>query len=946
MTGIQPSSHPSDRVCELLLPTDMSQNFPFPFHHPSNTAPPPQPPLPQQHNQHPQTAAMPPSNPPAPSPAAQAQQAAAFLQNAQLGELDMSVLQNISPEQLAAIGQLIQAGLFPLPQVQNSVQAPAQAPAPVQPNVVAQQNGIAKPQEDHGMDLDKEEGEWEDGEIAPQAEPDFLRPPPTGPRKRSGSAHRNGNDKRVRRQQSPPRQQPKGYDRRRPERRPSDHFSSPQSPVRQRRAKHDAAKAFILAAYRAGFTFDDLAREVGDARMLSVLFRELDLNLSAVEPRPAQQKAPAVAPLQPVPNVTGTPSTAPAADSVAKSAATRIPASKAPAPAPADRSAYLARLQAAKNKKNEPSPSATAEPPVKDTPSPAAVQQPKKATIQTDLIRRKLEALKAEQARRQEAERLASAATIPERTKSFDASLPQPESKPLPGSFAPSQHQHATPPIASPQPTVAATQPVSFTSQFPGLPGLFMSGGLPSAPVQSTSMAPAGPKGPLSTPFPATNPNPSAPVATQPTSDSNSSSRLTSAHSSPHVGIKGTTPANDAKPAPGAPQSGMATPKHPFNQGRYDSNDESVIINVSEDEESELDDEMEEDEKTVLAPAANPPTPASKPGPLRNFPVQSASAAASPVVTPGATTPGGTAYHRKLQEIEEMNRRIAEMQKQAKKPKASTKPPVAPTPMTAFAPSVDTRTSTTLPGLSSSTADAAVANTAAMQPAEPQTLESSQHMQAKLAQLKEEAEMISEKVTNDPIENARSFPPAKSDDPNANGATASSKPSDDDIEDDDDDDAMDLSSGEDSETESESDNGDPKEAPVNSNMKDEPHQMDVEPVQTLPQQDSDTSDDSDDSSTDSESDREDESEEDEHYEPSPAVPDVVMPDAVTTEPVRQTQPAALPGLGDSVVSENATAVPETSPQDADLAPELQAPARGEDNATPEVRQLDPAPLLY
>lgn len=855
----------------------------------------------------------------------------------------MSVLQNISPEQLAAIGQLIQAGLFPLPQVRNPVQAPAQAPAPVQPSVVAQQNGVANPQEDHGMDLDKEEGEWEDGEIAPQAEPDFLRPPPTGPRKRSGSAHRNGNDKRVRRQHSPPRQQPKGYDRRRPERRPSDHFSSPQSPVRLRRAKHDAAKAFILAAYRAGFTFDDLAREVGDARMLSVLFRELDLNLSALEPSPTQPKAPAVAPPQPAHNVTGTPSAAPATDSVAKTAATRTPAPKAPAPAPADRSAYLARLQAAKNKKNEPSPSATAGPPVKETPSPAAVQQPKKATIQTDLIRRKLEALKAEQARRQEAERLASAATIPERTKSFDASLPQPEAKPLPASFAPSQHEHATPPVASPQPTVAATQPMSFTSQFPGLPGLFMSGGLPSAPAQSASTAPAGPKEPLSTTFPATNPNLPAPVATQPTTDSNSSSQLTSAHSSPHPGIQGTTPANDPKLAPGATQSGMATPKHPFNQGRYDSNDDSVIINVSEDEESELDDEMEEDEKTVLAPAANPPTPASKPGPLRNFPVQSASAVASPVVTPGATTPGGTAYHRKLQEIEEMNRRIAEMQKQAKKPKASTKSPVAPAPTAA---SVDTKTATALPGLSSSTVDAATANTAPTQPTESQTVEPSQHMQAKLAQLKEEAEMISEKVTTDPMENAQSFPPAKADDTYANGAAASSKPSDDDIENDDDDDAMDLSSGEDSETESESDNGDPKEAPLNSNINDEPHQMDVEPVQTLPQQDSDTSDDSDDSTTDSESDREDESEEDEDYEPSPAVPDVVMPDAVITEPVRQTQPAALPGLGDSVVSENATAVPETSLQDADLAPELQAPIRAEDNATPEVRQLDPAPLLY
>jgi hypothetical protein len=147
-------------------------------------------------------------------------QQAAFTQNSQLPGLEMaSFLQGITPEQLAYIGQLYQSGLIPLPATQT---LPTATNAQAQP--VVQQNGtinpVARQEEEDSMLVDKDNGEREDGEVSPQREPDFLHPPPTGPRKRSGSVHmRPGHDnvdKRAKRQPSPPRQ-PQGYDRRRPE---------------------------------------------------------------------------------------------------------------------------------------------------------------------------------------------------------------------------------------------------------------------------------------------------------------------------------------------------------------------------------------------------------------------------------------------------------------------------------------------------------------------------------------------------------------------------------------------------------------------------------------------------------------------------------------------------------------------------------------------------------
>lgn len=158
---------------------------------------------------------MPPSNPAAPSSIPQTQQA--FMQNSQLPGIDMAtVLQGITPEQLAYIGRLYQSGQIPLPPAQNSpaTQSVPNTQAAMSENVETPSAGR---QEVYPMVIGQSNA---NGEHTKQEQRGFLHPPPTAPRKRSGSVHmrpdNNGVDKRTKRHQSPPRQ-PQGYDRRRPE---------------------------------------------------------------------------------------------------------------------------------------------------------------------------------------------------------------------------------------------------------------------------------------------------------------------------------------------------------------------------------------------------------------------------------------------------------------------------------------------------------------------------------------------------------------------------------------------------------------------------------------------------------------------------------------------------------------------------------------------------------
>lgn len=862
-----------------------------------------------------------------------------------------TLLQGITPEQLAYIGQLYQAGQIPLPPAPGQV--PTQAAAVQAPPAVHQGSApsTVKPQEEDSMSGDKEDGEWEEGELAPQVVPDFLRPPPTGPRKRSGSFHmhmgQSGADKRAKRQPSPPRQ-PHSYDRRRPapsSKQSSDVLdkctpvltrieggqiaSSPRSDARQRAAKHEAAKTFILAAHRAGYSLNDLSREVGDVKMLRIIFKELGLELPAETPQPKQPELIAASPLargQPAAVVANKPvepaskasplSTPPAKPAVKPTAKPVIPPK---APATADRSAYLAKLQAAKNKKNEDmlkssstadaatgnkSPAVQPPPPAVAAPitqTQTTAQQPRKAVVQTDLIRKRLEALKEEQARRQEAERLASAQSVATTSSApavATAGTPTNAALAMPptGIIASQKtsHNSAEHTVASP------TQPFDFASQFPGLPGLFMTGTPPqvSAAFHAPAEPPVSPK-PLAA---------AEPVEKATSEDSMDLDQSTSAEGTPFASKAVSEQPQAPVPAKSSVfSSGQATPKHPFNQGKYDSNDDSVIIHVSDEEESELDD-MDEDEDPAPTPANRPAV--VKPGPLRNFPAPASTSASTPG-TPGATTPGGTAYERKLQEINEMNRRIAEMQKQPKK----TRPQPGPASIATQA------ASTPLPGLSTNVPAVAAA---VPQPKEQPAVESSQQMEAKLARLKEEAVIISEQRqaghNNDDNSNNTTTMQAR-DSRVAEDANSDMS---------DDDDAMDLSSGEDSDSSDESDveASVPVTASVSGSPDNEAQTLNQNDANGAAQEDEDSS-----SSDDTDSSTEDEEESDEDYEPAPAVPETNVSDSVAaaTGSPDQGEHVSLP------TPENQTISAQPARQlDADLAPELQPSTREQDESNPEV----------
>jgi hypothetical protein len=700
--------------------------------------------------------------------------------------------------------------------------------------------------------------------------------------------------------------------------------------------------------YNAGVSFDEIAREVGDARMLRILFKELGLNAPSEQPQTKQPQSTTVVVSRPREQKVSTSAAAlpalgsPLNTTVARPAIKPVPKPVlvAKAPASADRTAYLAKLQAAKNKKNEALLANTNSSPVLKpattqvlqaqqlsavdaatanaalVQNQAIVQQPKKAKVQTELIRKRLEALKGEQARKQEAERLANAAALVEANNTSVAPSVNPSAL-----QTPTQSANATPQVVAPtytpatqQPLAAPAQAYDFTSQFPGLPGLFMTGTPTQASAVPVQFArPAAPYEDVT-----------APAGAVATAGSSHSDEIMSDQASTPVEAEAEFPAyTSSMPAkPNVPSSGQATPKHPFNQNRYDSNDDSVIIHVSDEEESELDD-MEEDDDEVAPPPA--PKPAiTKPGPLRNFPTTGvASASTSAPATPGATTPGGSAYQRKLQEIEEMHRRIAEMQTQPRKVKAKAASPMRLEPTTGATES--------LPGLASVLDSASVAAIAAPpQSDEQQPVESSQQMEAKLAQLEQEADVISEQrqVASQATESAVPLHTNITGPPAADATTSS---------DEDDDDAMDLSSGDDDYSHQDMGGN-------NAPMADADEDFDIA---TLPAgvcadelaMMSDSSSDSDESSTDSE----DEGSEDD-YEPAPADPqddgDALRHLSVSADSQTQDQ-AVLSSIAESGIV-SSTPVPQTtfSPHALDLAPELQPSAseqQAPSDATPEVR---------
>ena len=136
--------------------------------------------------------------------------------------------------------------------------------------------------------------------------------------------------------------------------------------------------------------------------------------------------------------------------------------------------------------------------------------------------------------------------------------------------------------------------------------------------------------------------------------------------------------------------------KRQFGQSRGASEDESLIIEVSDDEDDE--DQMEIDHAATSSMNANPPTKSFRDvGPLRDFPSRpNLQAQLSGQSTPGVNTPGGITHDQMMKEIEEMKRKIAEAERKknanGKTTSAKTNDPTA----TAGAPTIST------PGLAAS----------------------------------------------------------------------------------------------------------------------------------------------------------------------------------------------------------------------------------------------------
>lgn len=511
----------------------------------------------------------------------------------------------LTPTILAQIAQSLQNGSLPLPPVGFAPPHPnvptiapvtdTRTPAQLQPVANAPDNSHST---NGDVDMDHEDGEIEDGEVdggsTPQAR-GFLRTPPKGPAfSRRGSHQFQHQARPVSRPGMTPRASSSTI--------PTPIMANgkapgpPSSDVRPN--KEAASKAFVLEMHKAGYTYDDLAREVKDHKMLRRLYLQLGL---PIPPPSSSVKAPV------------------ASQSVASPVnVTRKPPPANPAKAK-DNSAYLAKLQAVKGKKsgtaNVPAtpPAAThaaqsvkpsskmvqtatpaqPQPPPLTTPTvppvvTAPVKKPVIAKANTAEIQRRLIALKAAQKAAGQSAKLSSEANQPSSPAPRQAA-PSPRSGPGVGL------KEASATIASRSvPALAPTQP---SQQMPTT----------RAVPSSTTASPIVNRGEFSLPglsLPGLY-NQHAPPSTLP-------------RSSPRPN---TTTYSASAQQPTLSSSGLASvinaTQQPFGQSHDPSSTERCVIEVSsvEDEGREDDDGDEMDiggsSEEEQAPAVNPPPTAA-----------------------------------------------------------------------------------------------------------------------------------------------------------------------------------------------------------------------------------------------------------------------------------------------------------------------------------------------
>ena len=576
----------------------------------------------------------------------------------------MSVLDGISPNQVAAIVRLFQAGaLRPAP---PELSAPAPSlllPAALQHEALEVQAAQYHQQtyaQEQEIDADKDEGEIE------EIEPDntmtgrgFLHPPPTGPR--------NPNANKRKPSPRPPIRTPPVYNEpeSRPQQPPAPHVNGDVNGAAPEN-KDLVVKKFVLELVKEGYSFDAIAEAVGSPHVLAHLFTQMRLEV------PAQYSSSAKAETN--------------GNTTTKQPVKRPAPAKPAAPAkPIDRSEYLARLQAARNKKVDSTTVASAAPKVDNKPNDVAKPEAQsdqasstnanpnnataKAEVKTALVRQRLEALKAQHAAKQNAADVSLSSPVQKSTM-LTSSNRQPASSPTSTSLGagledaatraaqmssfessqlPPTSMHPTQGIPSTQPVISPTPPTP-TRSLGGLPGLFMFD-------QSTQVQQATPQ--ATYPSPTTLQQPPAPFSSYKTNTMAQSSQVP-------ADIPTTTPTGLSIPRkrPVASDFDYPTtkPRRPFGLSRGNSADESVIITISDDEDDDADDEMDTDN---APPRSKAPTSSFREAaPLRDFPQRPAfQTQVSGQSTPGWATPGGVTYEQKRQEIEEMKRMIAEKEK-------------------------------------------------------------------------------------------------------------------------------------------------------------------------------------------------------------------------------------------------------------------------------------------
>ena len=650
-------------------PVAMAQNIPFIFGAGGGQPPPS---LPSQQQQYPTQT---PSNPQPQAALTMAQQAA-FQQTAQLAGIDMSVLNGISPQQVAAIVQLFQAGaLRPAP---PELSAPAPAPSLLPPTVAQHETPEVQGPiyyahtitQEQDIDVDKDEGEIE--EIEPDntmTERGFLHPPPTGPR--------NPNTNKRKPSPRPPIPTPPVDKRRepRPQQPPAPQVNGDAN-VATQESKAVAVKTFVLALHKEGYTFDQIAKEVGSPQALTYFYTQIGLEV------PAQYSS------NPKAQTNGNVTTKPPVKRPA-------PAKPAAPAKPQDRSEYLARLQAVKNKKAEPTKATTAAPKVDD--NPKGVPKPEvqgtqdsstkdnanktnsKAVLKTALVRQRLEALRAQTAAKQNAAlqptagvTMASPVSKPEMLASSNreatsrpshaglgAGLEEAATKATQmSSFAPPQppstSEHQMQGMQSTQPVISPPPPTPRRSMS-GLPGLFMFD-------QSTQVQQPSASAPLQSP--ATPQQLSGPFSSHKTNLMAESPQALA-----EVPTAAPTGVNMPRKRPVASDFDYpaSKPKRPFGLSRGNSADESVIITISDDEDDDADDEMDTDNALPPSRSKAPTSSFREAAPLPEFRQRPAfQTQVSGQSTPGRSSPGGVTLEQKNKEIEEMKRIIAEKEKRWK----------------------------------------------------------------------------------------------------------------------------------------------------------------------------------------------------------------------------------------------------------------------------------------